>query len=162
LSSTRRRRAFTATYDRGFSALDWEWHPYHRSLLVRRVLSRFRQWPKPNAATSDQVAISLNTKIITSFARLAQRDGVIPLVVHFPARIDFVRHDRSMRDQIVTTLRDRGIDYVDLMPCLSALDVSELFIAGRQHYSPKGNARVAACLQPVIRARLPQSGLVRS
>ncbi len=57
-----------------------------------------------------------------------------------------------MRDQIVTMLRDRGIDYVDLMPCLSALDVSELFIAGHQHYSPKGNARVAACLQPVIRS----------
>jgi hypothetical protein len=72
---------------------------------------------KPNAATSDQVAIFLNTQIITSFARLAQRDGVIPLVVYFPARIDFAGHDRSMRDQIVTTLGDRGIDYVDLMPC---------------------------------------------
>ena len=67
-----------------------------------------------------------------------------------------------MPDQIVTTLRDRGIDYVDPMPYLSALSVSELFITGHQHYSPKGNTRVAACLDPVIRARLGDRGPARS
>jgi hypothetical protein len=77
------------------------------------------------------------------FARLAENQGAAPLVVYLPARVGFLHPDHRMLNQIVTTLRARGIHYVDLTSCLGALDVSELFIAGRPHHSPKGNARAA-------------------
>jgi hypothetical protein len=95
---------------------------------------------------------------MVSFARLAENQGAAPLVVYLPARVGFLHPDHRMLNQIVTTLRARGINYVDLTSCLSALDVSELFIAGRPHYSPKGNARAAECLRPVVEALLRDRG----
>ena len=141
-------------FDPGYDPGEWDWHAYHRSRLIRLVLSRFRRWPDQNVRATDQVATFLNGEIITSFARLAEREGTRPLVVFFPARSDFGATDRRVWNGVVTTLRARGIDYVDLTPCVSELGVSELFIQGRPHYSPKGNARVATCLHSLVRDRL--------
>jgi hypothetical protein len=144
-------------YDPGYDPIEWTWHEYYHSHLVRFVLSRFRRWPEQNADTSIQ-AVTLNGEIIASFARLAEREGSIPLVVYFPARSDFLGIDRSVKNGVLTMLRGRGIRYEDLTSCLSELSVSELFIEGRPHYSPKGNAKAATCLQPVVRDHLVNRG----
>ncbi len=99
---------------------------------------------------------SLNAEIITSFTRLAERERSRPLVVHFPSRSDFQGADRSVKDGVLTRLRERGIRYEDLTSCLKKLKVSEVFIEGRPHYSPRGNAKVATCLRSVVLDHLPK------
>ena len=144
-------------YDPGYDPMEWRWHAYYHSHLVRFVLSRFRRWPEQSADASIQ-AITLNGEILASFAALAEREGSTPLVVYFPARSDFLGIDRSVKNGVLTMLRARGIRYEDLTSCLSELSVSELFIEGRPHYSPKGNAKVATCLHPVVRDHLANRG----
>lgn len=147
-------------YDRGYDPMEWRWHAYYHSHLVRLLLSRFRRWPEQGPDASNET-ITLNGEIITSFARLAEHEGSTPLVVYFPARSDFLGVDRSLKDGVLAILRERRIPYEDLTSCLSELGVSELFIEGRPHYSPRGNAKVASCLHPVVRDHLVKRGDTR-
>jgi len=144
-------------YDAGYDPLEWKWHAYYHSHLIRFVLSRFRRWPEKSADALVQ-AIALNSQIITSFARQAERDGSTPLVVYLPARSDFLGVDQSLKNGVLMVLRERGIHYEDMTPCLSELSVSALFIEGRPHYSPIGNAKVATCLHPIVRNHLVNRG----
>ncbi len=64
---------------------------------------------------------------------------------------DFEGSARPEKISVLGFLRERGIRYEDLTSCLSKLRESQLFIEGRPHYSPDGNARVAMCLAPVLR-----------
>ncbi len=137
-------------YDPGFEPMEWTWRPYHHSYLVRFVFSRLhRSWEKSGDVSRQ--AIALGVEIIASFARIAKGEGSIPLVVYFPSRSDFAGSARPEKISVLGFLRERGIRYEDLTSCLSKLGESQLFIEGRPHYSPDGNARVAMCLAPVLR-----------
>jgi hypothetical protein len=113
-------------------------------------LSRLhRSWEKSGDVSRQ--AIALGAEVIASFARIAKDEGSTPLVVYFPNRSNFEGSARPEKISVLGFLRQRGIRYEDLTSCLSKLGVSELFIEGRTHYSPEGNARVATCLAPVLR-----------
>jgi hypothetical protein len=93
----------------------------------------------------------LNAALITRFTSMATANGTLPLVVYFPSRVDFSVEDVSSREVALKTLDHAGVPYTDLRSCVAAVGVSEAFVPGRPHYSPTGNAAVAACLLPVVR-----------
>ena len=136
-------------YDSGFEPTEWTWRSYHHSYLLRFVLSRLHASREQSEAVSRQAA-ALGAEIIASFARIAKDEGSTPLVVYFPGRSDFNGSARPEKNSVLNFLRERGIRYEDLTSCLGELGESELFIEGRTHYSPEGNARVATCLAPVL------------
>jgi len=142
-------------YDRGFNPHEWKWRPYHRSYLVRYLLSRYPRWPERlSDVVSDEAVKVVNSEIFASFARLAKAEGSIPLIVYLPSRIGFQEGPTGGKEAVLGVLRARGIEHEDLTACLKRFSVSELFIEGRPHYSPKGNAAVAKCLSPIVRKRL--------
>jgi hypothetical protein len=137
-------------YDPGFDPTEWTWRPYHHSYLVRFVLSRLHSSWGQSEDVSRQ-AIALGAEIIAAFSRIAKDEGSTPLAVYFPGRSDFEGSAGPEKNSVLSFLRERGIRYEDLTSCLGKLGESKLFIEGRTHYSPDGNARVATCLAPVLR-----------
>jgi hypothetical protein len=137
-------------YDSGFESMEWTWRPYHHSYLLRFLLSRLHPSWEQSEAVSVQAA-ELGAEIIASFATVAEDEGSTPLVVYFPGRRDFEARARPEKTSVLSFLRERGIRYEDLTSCVSKLGESKLFIEGRTHYSPEGNAKVAMCLAPVLR-----------
>jgi len=137
-------------YDPGFEGTEWTWRPYHNSYLARFVLSRLHRSPEKSEDVSRQ-AIALGKEIIASFARIATDAGSTPFVVYLPGHSDFRNSARPGKNSVLSFLRERGIHYEDLTSCVTKLGESQLFIEGRTHYSPEGNARVATCLAPAVR-----------
>jgi hypothetical protein len=140
--------------DRGYEPRDWEWRPYYYSRLVRFLLSRFRPPPNPVGQTSDAAMTEVNAALIASFVELAKKEGSSPLVVYFPQRVDY--HGGTKSGPVLKKLEERGVEVEDLTECLRKVDVAALFIEGRPHYSPAGNAAATACLEPAVKARLAE------
>lgn len=140
--------------DRGYQPRDWRWHSYYRSRLARLVLSRFEPAPVPGAQVSDAALAEVNAALFASFVETAKKEGSIPYLVYFPSRGDFSGQNRLAKDGILETFRERHIDHENLTDCIAKVGEPTAFIAGRPHYSPAGNAAVAACLEPAVRHAL--------
>jgi len=138
-------------YDRGYNPDDWERRPYHRSYLIRFLLSRYRRWPEqlPDAV-SDEAVTLVNSEILAAFASVAEAEGSIPLIVYLPSRVGFKNGETEAAEAVLGALKARGIEYKDLTSCLRGFGVDELFLEGRPHYSAKGNTAVAKCLSPIV------------
>jgi len=147
-------------YDPGFEPTEWTWRPYHHSYLVRFVLSSIHR-SRENSEDVSRQAIALGQEIIASFARIAKDEGSTPFVVYLPGHSDFRNSARPEKIHVLGFLHERGIRYEDLTSCVGKMGESKLFMEGRTHYSPEGNARVATCLAPVLRdyigTRVPKS-----
>jgi hypothetical protein len=96
----------------------------------------------------------LNAALISRFISITKSDGTSPLVVYFPARVDFSEENPGSRESTLRTLRRAGVDYIDLRSCVAAAGVDNAFTPDRPHYSPAGNAAVASCLLPAVRHAL--------
>jgi hypothetical protein len=140
--------------DRGYKAREWRWHAYYGSRLARLVLSRFEPAPVPGAQTSDAALAEVNAALFASFVETAKKEGSIPYLVYFPSRGDFTGQNRLAKDGILEMLPERRIEHENLTDCIAKLGETAAFIAGRPHYSPAGNAAVAACLEPAVRRAL--------
>ena len=142
-------------HDPGYRAADWQWRFYHASYLFRFLASRF-----PRSAGADPGAATevhrINRELLLTFVRRAAEEGTQPIVVYFPSRGDFEGQDRSAKEAVLASLAQAGVRYVDLTSCIRAADPARAFIPHRAHYSTHGNAAVAHCLEPEVRARLPR------
>jgi hypothetical protein len=141
-------------YDPGYRAEDWEWHTLDGSYLYRLLVSHARVWTGPDPRRSDTKVLELNRALVRAFAREASAAGARPLLVYFPSDRDFRRRaeDVGWESLAQTTLRRSGLPYTDVTPCLAKENPAHLF--GPGHYSPLGNAAVAACLRPVVQELL--------
>lgn len=138
-------------YDPGYEKRDWEYRWYHQSYLVRLMLGWFPRWPDPSPHASPDAIAAVNVEILDQFVREAIAEGSIPYIVYFPGRGDLSGAERKERDFIFSALRHKGIQYEDLTPCMRRSEHRNLFIEGRPHYSPEGNAIAAECLMPILR-----------
>ena len=127
-----------------------EWHVLDWSYLYRLIVSRWRASAGPDLRRSDERVLELNRAIVRAFVREARADGSVPLVVYFPSDRDFRLRakDAGWQSLAQATLRSTGLPYTDVTPCLAKENPAQLF--GPGHYSPRGNAAVAACLRPVV------------
>jgi hypothetical protein len=104
-------------------------------------------------------AFRIQVAIFRQFAADVTRRGAHPLIVFLPdaGSLAQARAGRpAVYAPLASSLREAGIDYVDLGPAfLAAPDRdkwSGYFMPGG-HYSRRGNAIVAAALAPALRAR---------
>ena len=142
-------------YDRGYNQDDWQWKFYHHSYLIRFLISRFPRWHELAPNVSNEAVKVVNSEIFTAFAHATRVNGTKALVVYLPSRSDFSGNNERDKEAIFAVLQEEQILHVDLKSCLKQrVGYPELFISGRPHYSPAGNAAVAECLTPLVRACL--------
>jgi len=138
-------------YDPGYDKGEWEYRWYQRSYLLRLLLGWFPRWPDPSPHASHAAIVTVNAEILERFVQEATEEGSIPYVVYFPARGDFSGEERKERDLIFSELQQKRIHYEDLTVCMRNSEHPRLFIEGRPHYSPEGNAVAADCIAKILR-----------
>jgi hypothetical protein len=146
-------------YEPGFVADEWDWKWYHRSTLVRYLVSRFPRWPNPSPVSSEAAMGVINVVILDRFVREVEAAGAIPLLVYLPSLSDFDEDESQKRnwDLVRSRMRDKGLSFSDLTACMKQDDYRALFLRGDPHYSAEGNARAAECLKAIIEKRIAHS-----
>jgi hypothetical protein len=120
---------------------------YLLSHSPRESPARLTDGPSSNEA--------LAVRLIERFVASARAAGSRPVVVYFPDAGDFRGYDRSIVSRVLAGLDRLGIDVVDTSDCMTqAGGVDEHIVTDGAHYSNGGNARMAQCLEPVLRQQL--------
>jgi hypothetical protein len=141
-------------YDPGYHEQEWTWHPYHHSMLIRVLLSRFWPQAESNLKASPDIVKQINGSLMLKFMSAALADGAVPITVYFPSRQDFWPTPSLMAK---TIFREAGIPYIDLTSCVAAIDPADRFLPGRPHYSAKANEAVAHCLSELMPPHMSNS-----
>ena len=148
-------------YELNYRPTEWDHRPYwrlaHSSYLFRFLISLYPLWDMPREEVSDEAMESINRVFFRSFIQQASSEGSIPILVYFPSAEDVLRYQRSRTPVSLKVLREAGVMYTDLTPCLSdALYSKEVAPSdawtkqGAGHYTRHGNAVVARCLHGVV------------
>jgi hypothetical protein len=98
----------------------------------------------------------VNGELIRDFVRLVHADGSIPLVLYMPGRNDYLTSAKDPKGLPVVTrdvLREMGIEFTDLTPCVGAIPEDDRFVPGKRHYSPRTSAAIASCLKELVSSR---------
>ncbi|HKX04575.1 MAG TPA: hypothetical protein VJX71_18930 [Methylomirabilota bacterium] len=144
-------------YDMDYHESDWRWRPFHASQLVRAVLSRYPVRSARGPAVSPEALRAVNGELLRDFVRLVRADGSMPLVVYMPGRNDYLAWAQDPKHLPIITrdvLRQVGVEFTDLTPCVGAVPEAERFVAGKRHYSPRTSAAIASCLKDLVSSRL--------
>lgn len=136
-----------------FQAQRWRQHPLHSFYLLRLLNGLFPTWPPRGEAVSEDAIASVSTRIIADFARATAGAGVAPVIAYLPTNGDYNPDGRRvLKRRVLADLDRAGIPVADLTGCIAGLvELGDLFVAGG-HYTGVGNAAVAACLAPLVRA----------
>ena len=135
-------------YDRSFQSAEWEWHSYLNAYAVRFLLSRFPRWPVLRPNIDDEAMKSVNGAIFHAFLGLSRAQGSIPIIVYFPARLDFASPQQGWTRVAREVFQTYGIPLLDMTNCVSQISPAERFAI--LHYSSVTNAAVAKCLRDAI------------
>jgi hypothetical protein len=140
-------------YDRGYKPSQWQIGVVQHSYLARALMTLFPPWEFRASNVSDSALVSVNASILKAFVRSAVSERTIPLVVYFPEKAEFIGTN-STAQLGKTVLREAGMAYTDLTPCLMPLKPDERFASIGSHYSPQSNAKIAQCLIGVVNEAL--------
>jgi hypothetical protein len=151
-------------FDLGYRKSDWDHTVVDVFYAYRWLMSYFSPGADESSPyTSDEEAVYLNAAILQEFARLANQHGVIPLVVYYPPRGDFARHERGEETAANAVLRLAGVPFVDATPCVIAVgSANSAYLVDDPHYSPRGNAAVAECVGSALRQLLESRQVSKS
>lgn len=147
-------------YDRGYHPSDWVAHWYRVSYLLRFLVSWNLSWGPLRSDPLDPETTWLSQEILRHFVRDVTADGSLPLIVFFPEYQEFGQGAGPlMADSQVglRVLREAGVEYHDLTPCMEQVPGAERFGAG-WHFTDTANRAVADCLQPIVRSTLDSQG----
>lgn len=137
--------------DLGYNSWEWRWQAWYSSYLLRYLASRFPRYPLPQPALEFDGLVRLNTALLRDFVRDAKADGTIPILVYFPSLSDFLGWGTETKEAVLASMRQSGIEVIDLTACVTAAGGKRVFIPGGHHYTKVGNQAVAVCLLPSIR-----------
>ncbi len=148
--------------DAYFRRLEWErdglWHFIERSYFFRLLFSFRPLIDPPREAISKETMRALGQHVLTTMVRDVRAQGAIPVVVHFPYQYE-LRPAAEYGDKYVPLsvrmLREAGIDYYDMTPCLIEAKAFDAYMP-YSHYSPTANAVIAKCLEPIVREKMGQ------
>lgn len=145
--------------DAYYRPFQWErggiWHLFEQS-YVFRFLNAFRPPTEARPKDIQHEAVILSQFVTQSLVRKVLEDGAIPLIVWFPYAYELPRSADPGNTGLslpARMLRDAGLEYYDPTECLIEVGTSERYAKGG-HYSPKGNAHIAECLEPLLRAQI--------
>jgi len=119
----------------------------------------FNSLRPPSEADFDdklQHGVQSSQLVLQHLIRKVRGEGSIPLLVYFPYKWELSLPGESAEGEnslSVRVLRSTGIKYYDMTACLMDAGDSAAYTEGG-HYSPRGNAHVARCLEPVLQAEL--------
>jgi hypothetical protein len=141
---------------------DWSGAVRLASVIAVRLRQHFfgqNRLLRGGVFNTDAEAFRIQEAIFRQFAADVKRNGAQPLVVFLPDAGSLVQAragQPTLYAPLTTVLREAGIDYVDTAPAfVTAPDHdrwASYFMPGG-HYSPRGNAIVAAALAPAFHAR---------
>jgi hypothetical protein len=148
--------------DAYFRRVEWErdglWHFLQKSYFFRLLIFLRSPIDPPREGVSEETMRALGQHVITTMVRDVREQGAIPLVVHFPYQFE-LRKAAEYGDKYVPLsvrmLREAGIDYYDMTPCLIEAKAFDEYMPG-SHYSPTANAVIAKCLEPIVREKMGQ------
>jgi hypothetical protein len=133
----------------------WRPHWFHASYLVRFALSAFPRWPAPPEALSKSALIELTEHLIRTLRSEIEAAGSRSVLVFLPTASEIAGGSTAHKDRLLRALSAHGVEVFDATPCLlEGVAPAEIFVASRAHYSPAANARLAACLAPLVQAKL--------
>jgi hypothetical protein len=134
-------------YDAGYARRYWQSSLADLSYVKRLLLNA---WADPGSGLwsggPNEEVVRLNAAIFREFIRLAEDNGVIPLIVYFPGRRDLLRLSRGEQAAGQRIMKEMGVPFVDTTPCVLEVGPDAGFVPNDPHYSPAGNAAVAKCL----------------
>ena len=147
-------------YDWNYKQTQWDlprWRPLYYSYLFRLMISLVPLWEAPREATFVETLRSTNREILRAFVREVSSSGSIPIVVYMPREADY-SNPGGADPVIKEILRDAGIEFTDLTPCLGKLNASERFLKSGNdpHYSPQGAIALAQCLRQTVIPQLSE------
>lgn len=157
-------------HDNNFAVGQWAAPLATGSHVSRYLVSRFPRYPRAEESISDDTVIELGARIIEKIVSEIRAAGSVPVVIALPVRADLSGGPTGLRDGVIAALAGWNIPVLDLGPCLlRQLNITEIFVAesrhrstqddpGPAHYSARGNAAVASCLAPQVRAILQARG----
>ena len=141
-------------YQKEYDPSEWERHFYHRSYLIRLLLS----WPDSSHderdETFEETLRSINASLLQAFVIAAKQAGSIPLLLYLPVEDEL--NGPSRQPLAKQVLNQTGLAYVDPTPCLLEINPSDRFAPGNGHYASQGNRAIAKCLLPVIQRVLKE------
>ncbi len=152
-------------HDRFFRPLEWPrtgfWGLLEHSWLFRFFASvRPLNAPLPTSH-SDGALVELARGVLTAFLRDVEEDGAVPILVHLPYQDELQAEadGHPLEPPYGTTLlRQTGLPFVEMAPCLIAAKALQGFAPGG-HYQGPANPAIAACLadviQPILSRRIP-------
>ena len=135
-------------YDGGYIARRWRQASFADPSYVKRLL--LNNWADPGGRAgphaSDEEVVHVNAAIFREFIRLADDNGVIPLIAYFPGRsaISEFSHGKQSTGQRI--MKEINVPFVDTTPCVLEVGPDAGYVPNDPHYSPAGNAAVAKCL----------------
>jgi hypothetical protein len=145
-----------------YRRFEWERGGIWR-LLERSYLFRFAYSVRPPSDGREEErnlnAMRVGQVVTKRLVEKVLQDGTIPLVVYLPYR-DEVGHSVDSQNLPLSArmLQNAGIRYLDPTACLIAEKISDAYMEG-SHYSPRGNAQIAGCLEPVLRQMIKEAAL---
>jgi hypothetical protein len=125
---------------------------------VKRLL--LDNWADPGAEPGphgvDEELVRVNGAIFREFIRLAEDNGVIPLIAYFPGRraISEALHGQQSAGQRV--MKKIGVPFIDTTPCILEVGPDAGYLPNDPHYSPAGNAAIAMCLRAALTGMLSE------
>jgi lysophospholipase L1-like esterase len=146
--------------DAYFRPLEWErdglWNFFEQSYFFRLLISLRPPTNLLQERISEKTMMALGQQVLTTLVRDVREQGAIPLVVHFPYQWE-LRKAADYGDKYiplsVQMLRAAGIDHYDMTTCLIEAKAFDEYMP-QSHYSPRANAVIAKCLQPIVREEM--------
>jgi hypothetical protein len=132
-------------YDAGYSPGQWQSSFADLSYVKRLLFGAVTPSLLPAHASHEEI-VPGNAAIFREFIRLADDNGVIPLIAYFPGRRGLLQLSRGEQAAGQRIVKEMGVPFVDTTPCVSEVGPDAGFVPNDPHYSPAGNAAVAKCL----------------
>jgi hypothetical protein len=134
-------------YHAGYIARRWRQASFADLSYVKRLL--LNNWADPGETGphgSDEEVVEVNAAILREFIRLAEDNGVIPLIAYFPGRLGLLGLSPGEQTAGQRIMKETGVPFVDTTPCILEVGPDAAYVPDDPHYSPTGNAAVAKCL----------------
>ena len=135
-------------YDAGYIGRRWRQSSFTDVSYLKRLL--LDTWADPGSEGapdgSDEELVRVNGAIFREFIRLADDNGVVPLIAYFPGIWEISRLSHGEQTAGQRIMKEMGVPFVDTTPCVLEVEPDERFVPNDTHYSPAGNAAVAKCL----------------
>ena len=146
-------------YDRTYRPTEWQSHWYQLSFFLRFLVSWCYSCGLTASPPDNDETVPLNRAILQSFVREVTAEGSIPLIAFLPSFTDF----RDAGNWVprasmpgVKTLKNIGVNFVDLTPCMQQIEEGKRFTAG-WHYTAYANSVIATCLHAELSPYLSRS-----